>query len=178
MISQVKRLRTKKGDPMVFATLEDLHGSVELVIFADTLEEAGDAVEQDAVVLIKGKVDHKDASRTCVVVSSVDRFEPTEEELARAEEEAARVIVPEALRIRLNPDAVQRDVIDDLRDVLANFPGDSEVVVELACADGPRRMRLGSDFRVQRTAGLYSELAQMLGSALLPAGSAAQTVAA
>ncbi len=134
MISQVKRLRTKKGDPMVFATLEDLHGSVELVIFADTLEESGSAVEQDAVVLIKGKVDHKDASRTCVVVSSVDRFEPTEEELARAEEEAARVVVPEVLQIRLDVKVVQADVLDDLRDVLSSFPGDSEVVVELACA--------------------------------------------
>ena len=178
MISQVKRLRTKKGDPMVFATLEDLHGSVELVIFADTLEESGSAVEQDAVVLIKGKVDHKDASRTCVVVSSVDRFEPTEEELARAEEEAARVVVPEVLQIRLDVKVVQADVLDDLRDVLSSFPGDSEVVVELACAAGPRRIRLGSEFRVQRTAGLYAELAQMLGSALLPAEPAAQTVAA
>ncbi len=90
MISQIKRLRTKKGDPMVFATLEDLQGSVELVIFADVLEEAGGAVEQDAVVLVKGKVDHKDAARTCVVVSSVERFEPSDEELERAEQEAAQ----------------------------------------------------------------------------------------
>ncbi len=51
------------------------------MIFADALEEAGGAVEQDAVVLVKGKVDHKDASRTCVVVSSVERFEPSDEEL-------------------------------------------------------------------------------------------------
>ncbi len=178
MISQVKRLRTKKGDPMVFATLEDLHGSVELVIFADTLEEAGNAVEQDAVVLIKGKVDHKDASRTCVVVSSVDRFEPTDEELARAEEEAAREVVPEVLQIRLDIKVVQADVLDDLRDLLSSFPGDSEVVVELACAAGPRRIRLGPEFRVKRTAGLHSELAQMLGSALLPGEPPAQTVAA
>jgi DNA polymerase III subunit alpha len=178
MISQVKRLRTKKGDPMVFATLEDLHGSVELVIFADTLEEAGNAVEQDAVVLIKGKVDHKDASRTCVVVSSVERFEPTDEELARAEEEAARVVVPESLQLRLNPMAVQADLLEDLRDVLTNFPGDAEVVVELAFSDGARRLRFGKDFRVQRTAGLYSELAQQLGSALLPGEPPAQTVAA
>jgi DNA polymerase-3 subunit alpha len=178
MINQLKRLRTKKGDPMVFATLEDLHGSVELVIFADTLEESGGAVEQDSVVLVKGKVDHKDASRTCVVVSSVDRFEPTEEELARAEEEAAREVVPDVLQIRLDVKVVQADVLDDLRDVLSSFPGDSEVVVELSCADGPRRIRLGSEFRVKRSAGLYSELAQMLGSALLPAEPAAQTVAA
>jgi DNA polymerase-3 subunit alpha len=169
MISQIKKLRTKKGDPMVFATLEDLHGSVELVIFADTLEEAGEAVQHDAVVLIKGKVDHKDASRTCVVVSSVDRFEPSEQEMLDAQEEATRVVVPESLQIRLDAAAVQADVIDDLRELLNNFPGEAEVVVELSSAAGARRLRLGSDFRVQRTAGLYSELSQLLGSALLPA---------
>jgi DNA polymerase-3 subunit alpha len=173
MISQVKRLRTKKGDPMVFATLEDLSGSVELVIFADTLEESAGAVEQDAVVLVKGKVDHKDASRTCVVASSVDRFEPSAEEIARAEEEATRVVVPEVLALRLDARAVQPDLFEDLREVLTNFPGESEVVIELACANGSRRLRFGPDFRVQRTAGLYSELAQTLGSALLPVENAA-----
>ena len=173
MISQVKRLRTKKGDPMVFATLEDLNGSVELVIFADTLDQAGGAVEPDAVVLVKGKIDHKEASRTCVVVSSVDRFEPTDAELARAEQQAAKVVVPESFQIRLDASAVQPDLIDDLRELLASFPGDAEVVVELTLAQGARRLRLGSTFRVQRTAGLYSELSQLLGSALLPADTAA-----
>ncbi len=85
------------------------------------------------------------------------------------------VVVPEALRIRLDAGAVQADVIADLREVLASFPGDSEVVVELASAAGARRLRLSAEFRVQRTAGLHSELAQLLGSALLPleAGDAA-----
>ncbi|HWD69119.1 MAG TPA: DNA polymerase III subunit alpha [Solirubrobacteraceae bacterium] len=173
MISQVKRLRTKKGDPMVFATLEDLSGSVELVIFADTLDESGGAVEQDAVVLVKGKVDHKDASRTCVVASSVDRFKPTDAEIAKAEEEASRVVVPEALQLRLDAGAVQPDLFEDLKEVLATFPGESVVVVELSSAGGCRKIKLGADFRVQRTAGLYAELAQLLGSALLPAENAA-----
>ena len=44
IISQAKRLRTKKGDPMMFATLDDLEGSVELVIFGDTLQECADAI--------------------------------------------------------------------------------------------------------------------------------------
>ncbi|HTW13091.1 MAG TPA: DNA polymerase III subunit alpha, partial [Solirubrobacteraceae bacterium] len=169
MISQVKRLRTKKGDPMAFATLEDLSGSVELLIFADTLEECGEAVAQDAVVLVKGKLDHKDAARPTVVVSTVERFEPSEEELAAAEKEATRVVTPGALRIRLDAAAVQPDVIDDLRELLTNYPGESDVVVELAVSDRQRRLRLGKDFRVSRGAGLHAELAQLLGAALLPA---------
>jgi len=162
---------------MVFATLEDLSGSIELVIFADTLEESGGAVEQDAVVLVKGKVDHKDASRTCVVASSVDRFEPTDAEIAKAEEEASRVVAPEVLQLRLDAAAVQTDLFEDLKEVLATFPGESVVVVELSSERGCRRVRLGADFRVQRTAGLYAELSQLLGSALLPPAESAAAAA-
>ncbi len=178
MIGQLRRLRTKKGDPMVFATLEDLHGSVELVIFADALEEAGDAVAQDALVIVKGKVDHKDAARTCVVVSSVERFEPTETELATAEREAPLPQAPEALQIRLDAELVAPDLIEDLREILAAYPGDSEVVLALEGSHGTRRLRLGDGYRVMRTAGLHAELAQQLGAALLPAGGNSAAAAA
>ena len=168
MIGQLRRLRTKKGDPMVFATLEDLHGSVELVIFADALEDAGKAVQQDALVIVKGKVDHKDAARTCVVVSSVERFAPTDTELLAAEREASAPAAPEPLQIRLNADLVASDLIDDLREILTAYPGDAEVVLALEGSSGIRRLRLGNGYRVMRTAGLHAELAQQLGAALLP----------
>ena len=169
MISQVKRLRTKKGDPMVFATLEDLSGSVELVIFSDTLDECGDAVAQDAVVLIKGKLDHKDADRTCVVVSAVDRFEPSDAEIEKAAQHVPHPSLPAPLRIKLDASAVLPDLIDDLRELLGSYPGESDVVVELACGEKrrARRLRLGSSFRVGLSAGLRAELAPLLGSALL-----------
>jgi DNA polymerase-3 subunit alpha len=177
MMSQIKRLRTKKGDPMVFATLEDLNGTAELVIFADVLEEAGEAVAQDAVVLVKGKVDHKDAS-TSIVVSSIDRFAPSDAEIARAQAQASAPAPRlESVRIRLDANVVQPDVIEDLRELLTSFPGEAEVVVELASHAGARRLRLGPDFKVKRTAGLYAELEVLLGSALLPSA-ATETVAA
>ncbi len=33
MIAECKRIRTKKGDPMMFATLDDLEGQVEMLVF-------------------------------------------------------------------------------------------------------------------------------------------------
>ena len=55
IISQAKKLRTKKGDTMMFATLDDLEGSVELVVFDKTLEESGEALVNDAIVLVRGR---------------------------------------------------------------------------------------------------------------------------
>ncbi len=168
MLSQIKRLRTKKGDPMAFANLEDISGMIELVLFSDVLEEAGELVENDRVVLVKGRVEHKDGGRSSMLVSSIDVFEPSEEEIEAAAVEAAKIIAPDLIRVRLDAAALLPDVIEDLRDVLHSFPGESPVLIELKCSERTRELLLGDDFKVQRTAGLQAELNQLLGSALLP----------
>src|SRR5579864_1740559 len=95
IIVETKRIRTKKGDPMMFATLDDLEGSVELLIFGKELAASEDAVADDSIVLVRGRVDHKDRDKTCVVVQQIDRFDPTPEEIEEAAQDAARqVVVP------------------------------------------------------------------------------------
>ena len=174
MITQAKRIRTKRGDPMMFATLDDLEGSVEVLVFGKALAAGEDALAPDSVVLVRGRVDHKDREKTCLVAQQIDRFEPTAEEVQKAdEEEAKRVRTPSLLRLRLTASALPEGVLKELRELLAGFPGDSEVLIELATTGGERRLRLGSDFRVGRSAALHAELEELLGPALMREAGAA-----
>jgi DNA polymerase III subunit alpha len=170
MITQAKRIKTKKGDWMMFATLDDLEGSVELVVFGKPLEACADALQADAIVLVRGRVDHRDREKTSIVAQQIDRFEPTEEEVRQAEEEAAKpVVTASALRLSIEASALPARVLGELREVLAGFPGESDVVIELTTSIGKRRLRLGPEFRVSRSAGLHAELDELLGSAMVPA---------
>jgi DNA polymerase III subunit alpha len=169
MISQTKRIRTKKGDPMMFATLDDLEGSVELLIFGKPLAAGEDAAVADAIVLVRGRVDHKDRDKTCVVVQQIERFEPSAEEVQEAVEEAARKAVrPRALVLRLDATSLGASALVELKDLVTRYPGEVEVVIELATSTGARKLKLGTDFRVTRGAGLHAELEALLGSAMLP----------
>jgi DNA polymerase-3 subunit alpha len=182
MITQAKRIKTKKGDWMMFATLYDLEASVEIIVFGKTLEASGDALATDSIVLVRGRVDHKDREKTCLVAQQVDRFEPSAAEVEAAQvKEAAQVVAPSALRIRLDATALSVSALGELKDLLAGFPGESDVVIELTTTGGNRRLKLGPSFRVQRTAGLHAELDSLLGSALLdgaPAPAAAPAAVA
>jgi DNA polymerase-3 subunit alpha len=173
IVAATKRIKTKKGDWMMFATLEDLGGSAEMVIFGDTLTECEAALELDSVVLVKAKVDHKDPGKTSLVVNSIATFAPTAEEIASAEAHAAaQPVTPHAtpFKLRLNAAALKATVIGELRDVLVNFPGESEVVIELSTSQGPRKLRLGENFKVTRQdASLHAELDRLLGAAIIPA---------
>ncbi len=182
MITETKRIRTKKGDPMMFATLDDLEASVELLVFGNALAAAGEVLASDSIVLVRGRVDHKDRATTCVVVQQVDRFEPSAEEVAEAREQAARLpAVPRALRLRLDATALAASVLSELKEVLAGSPGEREVVIELSTSVGERRLKLGPEYRVADSASLHAELADLLGHAILPGGDAdgmAQNVSA
>ena len=90
MITETKKIRTKKGDPMMFATLDDLEGSVELLVFGNALTAAGEVLAPDSIVLVRGRVDHKDRDKTCIVAQQIEPFRPSAEEVSEAEEQEAQ----------------------------------------------------------------------------------------
>ena len=71
------------------------------------------------------------------------------------------------MRLRLDATALPPTALGELKDLLAGFPGESDVVIELATTGGRRRLKLGPSFRVRRSASLHAELDHLLGSALL-----------
>lgn len=67
MLSQLRTLTTKKGDPMAFGTLEDLEHKIDLVFFPRTWAGCRDQATVDQVMLVNGKVQVKDDSITIIV---------------------------------------------------------------------------------------------------------------
>jgi hypothetical protein len=78
--------------------------------------------------------------------------------------------VPRALRLRLDATALAASVLSELKDVLAGFPGEREVMIDLSTSVGDRRLKLGAEYRVSDSASLHAELADLLGHAMLPGG--------
>jgi DNA polymerase-3 subunit alpha len=171
MITATKRIRTKKGDPMMFATLSDLDTAIELVVFGKALDASGEALTTDSIVVVRGRLDHKEGDRTCIVAQQIEGFEATEEEVHKAAElAAAKPVEPPALHVRLDATALSARALGELKELLAGFPGASDVVIELSTSIGHRRLKLGPEFRVQRSASLHAELDALLGSAIAAPG--------
>src|SRR3954470_20123694 len=168
IVTQAKKLRTKSGTNMMFATVDDLEGAVEIVVFEKVLNEYEGALGVDEVVVVRGRVDHKEAGKTALIVQSAEPFKPTAEEVEKAREEVHRraiAAVPVPLRIAADAARLPASVIDDLKHILGSFPGECEFVLELNTTLGPKRLRFGKEFRVTATATLRAELEQILGPA-------------
>ena len=100
-------------------------------------------------MLVRGRVDHKEAGKVCVIVQDVERFDPSDAEIEKAKEQVARLAAgprPAALRARRRrPPAAT--VIDELRDLFERYPGEAEFVLEMHTRTGLRALRFGDGSR-------------------------------
>jgi DNA polymerase-3 subunit alpha len=165
IVAEAKKIRTKSGTNMMFATLDDLEGRIEMIVFAKTLEANEGLIDTDAVVLVRGRVDRKDRNEIKLVVQEAELFEPTEADVESAREEIRKQAEPTLFPIPLDAARLRPEIIEELKSLFANCPGEAEVVLELKMRDGPnRRLRLGRNYRVSPSVGLRAEIQELLDS--------------
>jgi DNA polymerase-3 subunit alpha len=169
IVVDCKKIRTKSGSQMMFATLDDVEGQVEMLVFKADQAESAAVIAPDAIVLVRGRLDHKDRGETKLVVQEAQRFEPDGEEIASA---GAAVATPAGpLRLTLDAASLRRPgMFDQLKEVFEHHKGDADVLLEIRGVDGkPTEMKLGDDYRVRPSSGLRAELDHVLGPDALAA---------
>ena len=151
LVSSLKQLTTKKGEPMVFATIEDLTGSVEVVAFNSVYAFARDVLVQDGILVVKGRVDHKQMGETKLVALEITAFEAT----------------PERKEVRLKVDAriAAAGAVRELAAIVKDFPGEAPVYLDLLTSQGPKLLELGPGYRVRPEPDFFAEVKALLGEA-------------
>jgi len=151
IVSSLKQMTTKKGDPMVFAGLEDVTGLCEVVAFNSVYTHARDLLVQDSVVIVKGRIDQKGAGETKLVAIEVTGFEA----------------MPERTEVRLKVDAriAPAGVVRELASLVKDFPGEAPVYVDLVTSMGSKLLELGPKYRVKPVPDFVAEVKALLGEA-------------
>jgi DNA polymerase-3 subunit alpha len=149
ILSGVSRRVTKQGKAWASASLEDLAGGVEVLFFPNTYELVGQWVAEDAIVVVRGRVDRRDEQPRLI---AMDLSIP---DLTVAE--GTRPVVLAMPANRCTPPLVER-----LREVLASHPGPAEVHLKLVNGSRATLLRLGP-LRVEPTTALMADLKALLG---------------
>jgi len=108
------------------------------------------------VVLVRGRVDKRDET---VKIIAMDITVP---DLSAGERGPVVVSLP---TVRCTPPLVER-----LKEVLAAYPGTTEVLLQLEGGGKTTVVRLDDRLRVSASASLFADLKQLLGPGCLPVG--------
>jgi DNA polymerase-3 subunit alpha len=150
IVSALKHLTTKKGEPMVFVRLDDVLGSAEVVVFNSVYAAARELLVPDAILVVKARIDHKEGE-TKLIALEVTPFEAVSE---RRE-----------VRLKLDARKARAGIIRELAAVVKDFPGEAPLVVDLVTSEGARTFQFGSDYRVKPEPDFFAEVKALLGEA-------------
>ncbi len=153
ILSAVKQVITKKGDPMAILQIEDLTGQIEAIVFPKAHERLGDLLVVDARLIIWGKVDRRDEQTQFIVEDA----EPID---------AVRLVMVELTSQQAGDTQEQHR----LKTILEGHSTEKEkkkvpVVAIVTAANQRQLVRLGRQFWVQN----YQATVEALQAAKFPA---------
>jgi len=165
IVVDCKKIRTKSGNQMMFATLDDVEGQVEMLVFKADQAESAAVIQPDAIVLVRGRLDHKDRGETKLVVQEAQRFEPDEAEIAKAGKLPPPATPSGPFEVPIDLARWSDELCDELKSIFEHHKGEAEVHLMV----GGRRLKLGEGYRIKPSGMLRSELDHLLGAVPLAA---------
>jgi DNA polymerase-3 subunit alpha len=154
ILSSVVRKVTKKGDAWALVTLEDLEGAVEVMFFPQSYQAAAVQLVEDAVVLVRGRVDKRED------VPKIVASEVVVPDLSVGPRGPVVVSMPTT---RCTPPVVER-----FKEVLGAHPGTTEVHLQLVSGGRTTVVKLDDRLRVSAGGALFADLKALLGAGCLP----------
>ncbi len=159
MVSNVVVKLTKRGTKMATFTLEDTTGHIECICFK--YDDFADAIQEDAIVKIKGKFEHSDRGNQ-IMAFEIEVIELSERDAA-----------PTHLELRVPSARIDQTSTLQLNRILKSFPGRDGVVLYVLQADG-RKYRAELPVTVDAANNLLAaELKDLFGTVELTIGRSA-----
>lgn len=152
IITKVKFTTTRKtNEKMAIVSLEDLSGTVEVLIFPSTFQKAANLVKQDAIVFVKGRLSLREDEPKIVVneVASLD---------------SVKMKYTKAISIDLLTAGLETGALEKLKKVLARYPGRIPVYLTFVKPDGKRmRMVANNALAIEPHEGLVRDIEKIFG---------------
>jgi DNA polymerase-3 subunit alpha len=151
VVGNVKKIQTKNGGQMAFMTLEDLSGSVEVVVFPEVYANAASFLTRDLPLMVVGSVDVSEDGIKVLAQEISPLSEGKQKSSSRADVYLKQPDCPLYLLV-------------DLREILGRHAGECPVFLHITSGQGRETIvAAGERFLVSPGEGLKRELEALLG---------------
>ena len=158
-----KRIQTtKRNDIMAFLELEDLYGTIEVIVFPQTLKEYNSILNEDSIVYIKGKLSIKEEESAKLIAREIkDINDKSSFKSNNYNNSYAKNKKQSSSGIFVKIDTIDnQQLINSIEKILIQYKGNDDIYV---CTEQPRRMFKWNSMKVNLNSPLEIKLQELLG---------------
>ena len=149
IVVAMRSMRSRKGDRWGILTLQDMTGVLEILAFPESFGRLENVFKSNAPLVLKGRVNVEEAGTRLAVMDA-----------RRIEDMGQRP--PGVMRVRVNLESVDPNVLDELKQLFVTKPGSCSVAFDLVSPEG-EVATLRADQRVKADQDLVREVCRLCG---------------
>lgn len=164
VVNNFKRKSTKNGNLMAFITLEDLEGTVEIIVFPKVYEKCKEIIKKDEIVITEGQLDVAEG-KTKVIAEKISLLEKYVENNKSTPKAKERYQNPaEELHLEINTKIDEPDILRKLKELFYSYPGKNQVVLHFKDGDRTVSHAIGKKYSVNIDDKFIEEIRRILGN--------------
>jgi len=153
IITGVKRVTDKRGRPFAFVQIEDFYGALEVIAFNDCYDRYLGMIQEDARVVIEGKLDTR-SGQPKILADSFERIESLREKFADKIQ----------LKVDLKTDELSEDDLQQMAKLFGEHKGNSNVRFNIISQHARKPFMMNvRKFVVDPSEELIGELQNLIG---------------
>ena len=151
MITNIRVLKSKRGDFYAQGALEDMEGSIEMIVFPEAYRKLQDKVKLEVPVLVRGGLRIEEGVNPKLTVNDIIPLED------------AKVPLPRALRIRIPLESASESLIDELHALCSQRRGEAKVLFDMERKDDFMVVMEAEGYNVQPDRSFLSRVEELCG---------------
>jgi DNA polymerase III subunit alpha len=151
IISNLRVLKSKKGDFYAQASLEDMSGSVDMIVFPEAYRRLQERVKLEVPVLVKAGVRVEEGSNPKITAADISPLED------------AKVPLPKSLRIRIPVEGCSESTVDALHLLFNERKGEARVLFDVERAGDFMVVMEAEGYNVQPDRNFIARVEELCG---------------
>jgi len=149
---------------MAFLNLEDLYGSVEVIVFPNMYERYAHLIKEDGIIVVKGNINFKEDEMPKLIaehISGADTIELLENKNSENEAKIDEIKSDKIVKLRIQSDFDEKEALWQIKEVVLDHKGTVPVIIYFE--ESGKKLRTSKELWVEPDERFMSEIHRVLG---------------
>ncbi|NIR49814.1 DNA polymerase III subunit alpha [candidate division KSB1 bacterium] len=151
IVTEFKSILDRKNNPMAFLTLEDFHGSAEVIVFSKIFDKYREILQPDAMIMVAGRTSTREDEETKILCDEIVPLAQVWDRFAKN------------LYLNMEPMGVDDPILNQVNEILKNNPGDCNLFINLKVRNQTKQTIKSRKMKVNPDPEVIMNLQSILG---------------
>ena len=159
IITGIRRKTTKNGNMMGYFVLEDLEGTIDIIIFPKTYEEFKESIREENVVIVEGRIDAMEFNIKLLAesITPINEYQVKEKKNRKK-----RVFNNYCLHIEADMDHLDVQKLKGLKKIFKKHPGQNRIIIHFKAPQKVYHQQVNENIGIEYNQKIIREIKDFL----------------